>query len=104
TTARRSLDSRGNINTPHLIGVLPHSIRKVSEGDGFVEFFEGLSTQRAALPDFGGNTTVAGRFTSQVVVDKSGNIILQNPQPGKAGNLGLTLAGLEGPARLGLDM
>src|SRR5439155_17312598 len=50
------------------------------------------------------NTTVAGRFTNQVVVDKSGNIILQNPQPGKAGNLGLTLAGLEGPARLGLDM
>jgi hypothetical protein len=104
TTTRRSLDSRGNINTPDLVGVLPDNIGKVQRGDGFVEYFHGLSTQRAPLPNFGGNTTVTGRFTNQVVVDKAGNIIFQNPQPGKTGNLGLALSGLEGPSRFGLDM
>ena len=104
TTTRRTLDSRANINTPDLAGVLPHDLGKVRRGDGFVEFFNGLSTERASLPNFGGNTTVAGRFTNQVVVDSAGNIVLQNPQPGAAGNLGLALSGLEGPARLGLDI
>jgi hypothetical protein len=37
-------------------------------------------------------------------VDNAGNIVLQNPQPGTAGNLGLALSGLEGPGRFGLDM
>src|SRR5262245_13790166 len=84
TTTRRTLDSRGNgtatvsVNTPDLVGALPDSLGKVRKANGFVEFFEGLSTQRAALPNFGGNSTVAGRFTDQVVVDKSGNVILQN--------------------------
>src|SRR5204863_1810853 len=77
---------------------------KVRRGAGFVEYFNGLSTQRASLPNFGGNATVAGRFTNQVVVDSAQNIVLQNPQPGTAGNLGLALSGLEGPSRLGLDM
>ncbi len=104
TSTRRTLDSRGNINTPDLVGVLPDGLGKVQQRDGFVEFFNGLSTQRAPLPNFGGSTTVAGRFTNQVVVDKAGNIILQNPQPGTAGNLGLTLSGVEGPTRLGFDI
>jgi hypothetical protein len=104
TTTRRTLDSRANINTPDLVGTLPDDLGKVRRGDGFVEFFEGLSTQRASLPNFGGNTTVAGRFTNNVVVDSAGNVILQNPDPGRAGNLGLLLSGIEGPARLGLDM
>src|SRR5262249_14208061 len=38
------------------------------------------------------------------VVNGAGNIILQNPEPGKAGNLGLALSGLEGPTHLGFDM
>ena len=104
TSTRRTIDSRGNINSPDLVGVLPEGLGKVRKGEGFVEYFEGLSTARAPLPNFGGNTTVAGRFTNQVVVDGAGNIILQNPQPGLPGNLGLALSGIEGPARLGFDM
>jgi len=104
TSTRRTLDSRANINTPDLVGVLPDNIGKVKRGDGFVEYLNGLSTQRAPLPDLGGNTTVINRFTNQVVVDKAGNIILQNPRPGTAGNLGLSLSGLEGPGRFGFDM
>jgi Carboxypeptidase regulatory-like domain/TonB dependent receptor-like, beta-barrel len=104
TTTRRTLDSRANINSPDLVGVLPKGIGNVSKGAGFVEYFNGLSTHLAPVPTFGGNATVAGRFTNQVVVDKSGNIILQNPEAGTAGNLGLALSGIEGPGRLGLDM
>jgi hypothetical protein len=104
TTSRRTVDSRANINTPDLVGAIPDDVGKVSKGNGFVEYFNGLSTPRAPNPNFGGNTTVQNRFTNQVVVDNAGNIILQNPQPGKAGNLGLSLAGLEGPGRFGFDM
>jgi hypothetical protein len=105
TTARRTVDSRGNINTPDLVGVLPSGLGKVRKGNAFVEFFEGLSTRRATEPNFGQSATVlGGRFTNQVVLDSAGNIILQNPEPGKAGNLGLSLSGVEGPSRFGLDM
>jgi hypothetical protein len=104
TSTRRTVDSRANINTPDLVGVLPDDLGKVRRGDGFVEFFNGLSTARAPLPNLGGSTTVAGRFTNQVVVDNSGNIVLQNPEPGRVGNLGLSLSGVEGPGRFGLDM
>ena len=110
TTARRTLDSRGNgtttlsVNTPDLVGKLPDGLGKVRKGDGFVEYLQGLSAQRAPTPDFGGNAAVANRFSNQVIVDNSGNIVLQNPQPGTAGNLGLALSGLEGPARLGFDL
>jgi hypothetical protein len=104
TSTRRTIDSRGNINTPDLVGVLPDGIGKVRKGEGFVEFFQGLSTPRAPQPNFGGNAILPTRFTNQIVVDSAGNTILQNPEPGKTGNLGLSLAGIEGPARFGLDM
>src|SRR5262249_11205132 len=80
TTTRRTLDSRANINTPDLVGVIPDNIGNVRRANGFVEYFNGLTTPRAAQPDFGGNAVVAGRFTNQVVVDKAGNIIFQNPR------------------------
>jgi hypothetical protein len=104
TTTRRTLDSRNNVNTPDLVGILPESFGKIRRGDGFVEFFEGLTVQRAPSPNFGGNTAVAGRFSNNVVVDSAGNTILKNPEPGTAGNLALALASVEGPARLGFDL
>jgi hypothetical protein len=73
-------------------------------GDGFVEYFEGLSTQRAPLPNLGGHARLTGRFTNQVVVDRSGNIVLRNPEPGTTGTTALNFPGIEGPSRLGLDM
>jgi len=45
-----------------------------------------------------------GRFTNQVVVDGSGNVILQNPQAGTTGNTAVNLSGVKGPGTLGLDM
>ena len=83
--------------------MLPKGIGDVRRQNGYIEYFSGLSTQRAPVPGFGGNTTVAGRFSNQIVVDRGGNVVLQNPEPGKTGNLGLALSGDEGPGRLGFD-
>jgi hypothetical protein len=101
-TTRRTVDSRANVNTPDLLGALPKG--RVTVRDGFVEYFPDLTTARAPLPNFGGNATLAGRFTNQVVRDSSGNIIMQNPEPGRTGNMSLNIPQVEGPSRLGLDM
>jgi hypothetical protein len=98
---RQTIGSRAD-NTPDIVGVLPKDLGKARVRDGFVEYFEDLTTQRAPLPNFGGHATVAGRFTNQVVVDKAGNIIFKNPEPGKTGNASSNLF-IEGPSRLGLD-
>jgi hypothetical protein len=63
-----------------------------------------LKTQAGNQPTFGGDTTLPGRFTNQVVVDASGKVILQNPQPGTTGNTAVNLPGVKGPGALGLDM
>ena len=49
-----------------------------------------LTTRSAPAPNFGTGadaTTLAGRYTNQVVVDQSGNIVLANSQAGTPGNL-----------------
>jgi hypothetical protein len=101
-TDRATLNSRNAENTPVLLGALPKGT--VTVGDGVVEYFPGLTVERAPLPNFGGNTTLAGRFTNQVVRDASGNILMQNPGPGTIGNMALNLSQVEGPSRLGFDM
>jgi len=45
-----------------------------------------------------------GRFSNQVVSDRAGNIVLQNPVPGKTGNTAVGFPSLRGPAMLNLDM
>ncbi|PYS26419.1 MAG: hypothetical protein DMG11_20040 [Acidobacteria bacterium] len=90
-----------NINTADLVGSLPKDYAKATVRDGFVEFFPGLKTQRASLPNFGGDTNLPGRFTNQVVVDGSGNIILQNPRPGTTGNTSQRV--FAGPTNLRFD-
>jgi hypothetical protein len=100
---RQTAGSRAN-NTADLVGAMPKNLGKVRVRDGYVEYFEGLTTQRAPLPGFGGNAALPGRFTNQVVLDKAGNIIFQNPEPGKTGNTSSNLSSIEGPSRLGLDL
>jgi hypothetical protein len=102
TTTRRTLDSRANVNTPDLLGALPKG--EVTVRSGFVEYFPTLTAARATLPNFGGHASVAGQFTNQVIRDSSGNIVMQNPEPGRAGNMALNLSQIEGPSRMGFDM
>jgi len=104
TSPIKTLASRANTNTADLAGAFPENLGKVEFGQGFVQYFPNLKTQAAPLPNFAGDTTLPGRFTNQVVVDASGNIILQNPQPGTTGNTAVNLPGVKGPGTLGLDM
>jgi hypothetical protein len=91
-------------NTADLVGALPETLGQVEKGNGFVQYFSGLSVKTAPLPNFGGDTSLPGRFTNQVVVDQSGNIVLQNPSPGTAGTTALNMPGLRGPSAMDLSM
>jgi hypothetical protein len=100
TVFRQTLGAQNSVNTADLVGTLG-DFGKVKKGNGFVEYFENFKTRVGPLPDFGGNTTVAGRFTNQVVVDSANNIVLQNPGPGTTGNT--SQRWFEGPANFRMD-
>jgi hypothetical protein len=104
TTPIKTLGVRDNMNTADLVGKLPDNVGNVQVGNGFVQYFSNLKTQAAPLPNFGGDTTLPGRFTNQVVVDGSGNVVLQTPQPGTTGTTAVNLGNVKGPGQLGLDM
>jgi hypothetical protein len=91
-------------NTANLVGQLPADLGKVEKGDGFVQYFSGLSVRNATAPTFGGDPTLPGRFTHMIIVDSAGNTILQNPAPGTTGNLASNLPGLDGPPDLRMDV
>jgi hypothetical protein len=90
-------------NTADLVGGLPSNLAQVQKGNGFVQYFPGLTSKLAPLPDFGGNTNLAGVFSNQVIVNSSGNAVLQNPAPGSTGNTPLNSAWARGPGQLGLN-
>ena len=100
TVFRQTLGAQSSVNTADLVGALP-DFGEVRKGNGFVEYFENLRTKAAPLPDFGGNTTLPGRFTNQVVVDTANNVVLQNPAPGTTGSTGQRW--FEGPANFRMD-
>jgi len=102
TSPIKTLGIRANANTADLVGVLPKG--NVDVGQGFVQYFSNLKTQPASAPNFGGDTSLPGRFTNQVAVDAAGNVVLRNPEPGTTGNTALNLPGMTGPGTLGLDM
>ncbi len=89
--------------TANLVGSLPTGISKVQKGSGFVQYFPGLSVQSAPLPDFGGNTSLAGRFTNLEVVNSSGQVVLTNPEPGTTGNTAYYTPGVRGPSLMGFN-
>jgi hypothetical protein len=68
-----------------------------------VEYFPGISTQPSPRPNFGTDpNNLAADFANLNVVDASGNVLLRNPEPGKAGTLGTRW--IQGPPRFGLDL
>jgi hypothetical protein len=90
-------------NTANLAGKLPSDVGQVQKGNGFVQYFPGLTVQAAPLPNFGGDSTLAGRFTNFQVVNSSGQAILTNPDPGTTGNTAFNLPGLRGPSLMGFN-
>ncbi|MCU1337010.1 MAG: hypothetical protein JWO19_2591 [Bryobacterales bacterium] len=97
-----TLNFRGT-NTADLVGALPDNAGQVQKGNGFVQYFPGLSTKLAPVPSFGGDTVLPGRFTNQVIVDSAGNIVFKNPEPGTTGNTAVNFPFMKGPGLLGLN-
>jgi hypothetical protein len=102
TTVLSTLSYLAN-NTANLVGQLPANFSQVQKGNGFVQYFPGLSVQSAPQPNFGGDPTLPGRFTNLQVVDSSGHVILTNPEPGTTGNTAFYLPGLRGPWLMGFN-
>jgi len=90
-------------NTANLAGRLPAGFSQVQKGNGFVQYFPGLSVQSAPTPNFGGDPTLPGRFTNFQVVNSSGQAVLTNPDPGTTGNTAYYLPGLRGPSLMGFN-
>lgn len=63
-----------------------------------------LKTAKAPLPNFGGDTSLPGVFTNQVLQDASGNTLVQNAQPGNLGTMPFYLPGIRGPGMLLFNM
>ena len=103
-TTINTVSSR-SANTVDLVGALPSDFQEVQVGaNGVVQYFKGLTTKAAPTPNFGGDPTLPGRFTNQVVVDSTGKIIFQAPQPGLTGNTSQNIPGFRGPRDIGLDL
>src|SRR5204862_1777614 len=69
-------------NTADLVGKLPKSIGQVEKANGDVQYFSGFSVKSAPLPNFGADPNLLSRFTNKDVIDRSGNIVLKNPDTG----------------------
>ena len=97
--------------TADLVGALPADYQQIAKIGNQVNYFPSLTTATVAqrpgiLPNFGTGAdaaTLAGRFTNQVVVDGSGNVVIANSAPGKAGNTAINMAGLRGPGQLSFN-
>ena len=92
--------------TADLVGKLPSGFEQVTKGNNVVNYFPTLTTKSAPPPSFGTGTdatTLAGRYTNQVVVDQNGNIILANSQPGAVGSTAVNLPQLRGPGQLSFN-
>ena len=88
---------------PDAVGPISKDLGKVEKGNGFVQFFPGLSSSAAPLPDFGSDPgNLRAVYSNRVIVDGSGKALLANAQPGKVGTLGLRY--LEGPSRFVLNL
>jgi hypothetical protein len=88
-------------NTFDQVGPIPQG--SVLKGNGFVTYFPTLTTQRAPQPNFGGDTSLPGVFTNQIVVDGSGNTVFQNAAPGRVGNMNYYTSTIRGPGLLNFN-
>jgi hypothetical protein len=85
-------------NTYDQVGPVPQG--QLVKGNNYVTFFPTLSTQRAPIPSFGGDPTLPGVFTNQIVVDGSGKTVFQNAEPGRVGNMTYYASNVRGPGML----
>lgn len=89
-------------NTVNQLAGLPQG--QVVKGAGYVSYFNTLLTAKAPVPNFGGDTSLPGKFTNQVLTDASGKVLMQNADPGQLGTLALNSTTLKGPGQLLFSM
>jgi len=98
-----SMSGTQSVSVPDLVGPLSRSLGQVQKGNGFVQYFQGLSSVPAALPNFGSDpANLKAVYGARAIVDSSGNPVLMNPQPGHVGTLGLRY--LTGPGHFMVNM
>jgi hypothetical protein len=92
-----SMSGVQSMSVPDIVGALSKNLGQVQKGNGFVQYFPGLSTAPAPLRDFGSDpANLKAVYSARVIVDSSGKPVLANPEPGKVGTLGLRY--LQGPS------
>jgi hypothetical protein len=90
-------------SVPDMINPISKDLGKVEKGNGFVQYFPGLSATAAPVPDFGSDPgNLRAVYSNRVIRDSSGQVLLANAQPGKVGTLGLRY--LQGPSHFLLNM
>jgi hypothetical protein len=102
-TAPVSTFTEATGNTPVIVGDFPKSMGHVTRVSNGVVYFDGLG--QIPDPAINGVTTLQslqGQFSNKAITDSSGRILLQNPQPGQLGTMGLKW--IQGPGNLSLDM
>ena len=76
-----------SLSLSDLVSALPKNSGEVAVGNGFVQYFPGLTTKPAPANALGSDPdNIKGRNTNQIVVDSAGNTVFQNPAPGTVGN------------------
>jgi hypothetical protein len=100
----RTVGAAANLGLPNIVGDVPKSLGQVSVANGFVEYFEGISSRLAPTAGLFGSdpNNLASFSTNREVVDKTGKVLLTDALPGKVGTLGTRW--IEGPGQLGLDV
>jgi Carboxypeptidase regulatory-like domain len=94
------------LNTANLTGALPSNMSSVVKGNGFVSYFQGLSSQTipaSQLASLGVDSSLFGRFTNLQVVNSQGQAVLTDPNPGTTGNTAYYTPGVRGPSLMGLN-
>ena len=90
-------------SVPDAVGPISKDLGKVEKGNGFVQYFPGISSAAAPLPDLGSDPgNLKAVYSDRVIVDSSGKILLANAQPGKVGTLGLRY--LQGPSHFLINL
>ncbi len=88
-------------NTVDQLAALPKGA--VTKGNNYVSFFDTLSTKKITPTFNSDNATLQGVYTNQVLVDGSGNILMQDPNPGFIGTMTGNSGVIRGPGMLSFN-
>jgi hypothetical protein len=85
-------------NTFDQVGAIPKG--DVIKGNNFVSYF---NVQPPKAAPFSADPSLKAFFTNQILVDANGNTIVQNPNPGRVGNMSYYNPTVRGPGILSVN-